>query len=164
MENEPTRPILLTWDSFNNGFQVAVRAIDKLWEDHQVRIAEVLYLQTGDLNEGNLAELKVFRQPAVWTEQEAYIQGLKSLKGDRKQEIIERLQYVAEQASAWEDAGCKPEITQKRISPSKLRLRTIRRSTTRYSPTSRNGITSKAKIFSCISTSPLVRHRCMWSG
>lgn len=116
MKNEPTRPVLLTWDSFNNGFQVAVRAIEKLWEDHQVRIAEVLYLQTGDLNEGNLAELKVFRQPAVWTEQEAYIQASKNLKGDRKQEIIERLQYVADQASTWEDAGCKPEITQKRIS------------------------------------------------
>jgi DNA-binding NtrC family response regulator len=115
MKNDDTRPVLLTWDSFNNGFQVAVRAIEKLRSQHNTRISEVLYLQTGDLNEGNLAELKVFRKPSVWEEEERKIEASDQIKPDRKTEIAKRLAYVAEQAGSLEEEESKPLVTQKRL-------------------------------------------------
>lgn len=112
--NQP-RHILLTWDSFNAGFQVTVQAIEQLRKKHQIYVSEVLYLQNEDLNEGNLTELKVFQNPSVWEKEEKSIRDHDKLSPDKKDEIIKRLAYVADQAGQWNEEKTTPLITQKRL-------------------------------------------------
>lgn len=106
--NQKLKHFLLTWDSLNNGFQVAVRAVDLLHVHHDIQINTILYLQDKNLSEQNLAELKTFRDPSQWGREEG------NLPKDHKK-YQDRLAYVAEKAGEWEEFSMKPQVEQKRI-------------------------------------------------
>lgn len=107
---------LITWDSYNNGFQVTVQALDQLRREHGIVVQEVLYLQNNNLNAGNLAELTVYCTPQHREAQKTRIEQAPDLSQEQKRRINQRLEDAAEQSAQWqEEVGTLPTITQKRL-------------------------------------------------
>ncbi len=96
------KQILLTWDAYNNGFIVTAKVLKMLFQEHNIAINEIIYLQNQNLSENNLAEIDLF------------FEGKNKKVEDEK--IRKRLSEIREIRDFFELEKEKlPKFTQKRI-------------------------------------------------
>ncbi len=62
------KQILLTWDAYNNGFVVTAQTVMLLYQEKNISINEIFYLQSQNLQESNLAEIDVFLKRKKYSE------------------------------------------------------------------------------------------------
>ncbi len=109
---------LLTWDSYNNGFYVTLQTISLLYEQHDIRIQEVVYLQNDNLNEINLNEFRIFKNKKEFEAIRKKLNAKKDKAASDHIEInkhLERLEKTYKICLDLSENKLNPTVTQKRL-------------------------------------------------
>ncbi len=98
---------LLQWNSKNHGLIVGIRLVYDFWNLHEIKITELLLLQSENYDPVRLAELDIYKN----TDRKTFEKYRQQFEGRDK----ERIENVYKQCRELEELNLKPRVGQKRL-------------------------------------------------